>query len=178
MVGVCQPFLATLPRVGCPPTVDCPLLLPLPRRGCGSCNLLTTTTTQANTTISSLPRFESPLQLADQWMDANPNELKQQRENFPRGQFFGGLFFINSTQSPAPPWHKACPHAVERQEGSGELRTALLPEHWPGKAGVSTSLASLVAALRWQVREGGGGNHQSGRADPVGENQSPSNRDR
>ena len=53
----------------------------LPRRGCGICKLLTSTTTQANTntTIFWLPRFDSPSQLADQWMDANPNEHKQQQ---------------------------------------------------------------------------------------------------
>ena len=64
-----------------------------------------------------------------------------------------------------------------REERPGVFRTALLPDHWLGKAGVSSSLASVDVALRWQVREGVEGNHQSGRAGPVGENQLPSNRD-
>src|SRR6056300_859806 len=76
MVGVCQPFLATPTQGWMSAHCHCPLLLPLPRRGCGSCKLLTSTTTQANTntTMSSLPRFDSPAQLAGQWMDCKPNE--------------------------------------------------------------------------------------------------------
>jgi hypothetical protein len=77
MIASPLPFLATssIQRpVAVRPLLIAPSPQTLPRRGCRSCKLLTSMSPQANTTISSLLRFDSPSQPAKQWVDAIQRE--------------------------------------------------------------------------------------------------------
>jgi len=161
--------LRPLPRVGCPPTDRLPPPPPsiYPVVAVESANssrrrLRKPTPTPQYPRCPALTVLHN--WLINGWMQTHvwgPAATRKPSQGGAPAKFFGGLFFINSTQSPAPSRLTVAHPSVLRGK-----------KVQPGKAGVHTSLASVVAALRWQVREGGGGNHQSGRADPVGENQS------